>query len=133
MNLEEDLVITAPADFQISTSSTTGFGQILTLVPDDGGITSTTIYVRFSRTTEGTSSGMITHVSSPAAQKDVAVTGTAALTPPWTAYTDMYGTSTPANTTEFTLAQTNGMLKYFDTGDNTGGTVSVTCAGTPYV
>jgi len=132
VNLEDDLEITAPTDFQISTSSTTGFGQSLTLVPVSGGITSTTIYVKFSRATEGTSSGVISHVSSPAATKDVAVTGTAALTPPWTAYNDMSGTSTPANTTEFTLGQTNGMLKDFDTGDNTGVTVTVTSAGSPY-
>ncbi len=132
LNLVQNLVITAPADFQVSTSSTSGFGQSVTLVPESGAISSTTIYVRFLRAALGTSSGEITHVSSPAATKTIAVSGTAAVTPPWTAYNDMSGTSSPAYTTEFTLDQVDGMLLDFDSGDEIGVTVTVTSEGGPY-
>jgi hypothetical protein len=132
MNLEQNMVITSPSDFQISTSSSTGFGTSVTLVPENGAIAETTIYVRFLRATEGASSGVISHVSIPAQTKSVAVTGNAAVTPPWTAYNDMSGTSTPANTTEHTLDSSNGMLLDFESGEETGITVTVTSAGEPY-
>ncbi|HQK02589.1 MAG TPA: Ig-like domain-containing protein, partial [Anaerolineaceae bacterium] len=131
-NLTQNLVITAPPDFEISTSNDSGFGSTITLAYGTGTISPTTIYVRFNRSTEGTSSGNITHVSSPATSKQVSVSGTATEPQPWTAYNDMSGTSTPDNTTEFTLGQVDGMLKDFDTGVDTGVTVTVTSEGDPY-
>ena len=74
--LHNDVTITAPADFQISKTSGSGWGDSLTLSPVEGTVPETTIYVRFLRSTVGTSSGNITHISG-AIEKDVAVNGTA--------------------------------------------------------
>jgi uncharacterized repeat protein (TIGR02543 family) len=76
-NLTNDIVITAPADFQISKISGSGFGSTVTLTQTGGTVPSTTIYVRFLRATAGTSNGNITHVSPGATQVNVPVSGTA--------------------------------------------------------
>ncbi|MEJ5200980.1 MAG: DNRLRE domain-containing protein [Anaerolineales bacterium] len=76
-NLTDNIVVTAPADFEISTTSGSGFTSSLTLIPTGGVVSPTTIYVRFNRSTEGTSSGNITHESTGATRKEVAVSGTA--------------------------------------------------------
>jgi hypothetical protein len=77
-NLTGNVTITPPADFELSTTSGSGFGTSpLTLTPTSGSVPATTIYVRFNRATVGTSSGNITHTSSGAATKSVAVSGMA--------------------------------------------------------
>jgi hypothetical protein len=77
-NLTGNVTITPPADFELSTTSGSGFGtDPLTLTPTSGSLPATTIYVRFNRATVGTSSGNITHTSSGAATKSVAVSGMA--------------------------------------------------------
>ncbi len=45
-NLTDDIIITAPTDFEISTTSGVGFGASITLSEISGTVTSTTIYVR---------------------------------------------------------------------------------------
>jgi len=83
LNLTGDLVITAPADFEISTTSGSGLGFSVSLTPDGNGtVAATTIYVRFLRSTTGTSSGNITHTSPDAATQNIAVSGTATSAPP---------------------------------------------------
>ncbi len=131
-NLSGPLAISAPSDFQISLSANSGFGSTININPSGGSVATTTIYVRFNRATEGSSSGVINHTSAEADSKTVAVSGTATLTPPWTAYNDVSGTSTPANTTEFSLNTTNGMLLNFDTGAQTGATVTMVVSGELY-
>ena len=76
-NLTADIVVTAPADFEISTTSESDFGSSLTLLQSGGSVAATTIYVRFNRGTLGTSSGNNTHTSSGATTKNVVVSGTA--------------------------------------------------------
>ena len=77
-SLTDDITITAPSDFEISTTSDSGFGSSLTLPHSGGLVTETTIYVRFERATEGTFNGNITHTSTDTATRNVAVSGTAA-------------------------------------------------------
>ena len=76
-NLTGNIVITAPADFQISTTSGGSFGSTVNLTPASGTVASTPIYVRFLRSTLGTSTGNITHTSAGATTRNVAVSGTA--------------------------------------------------------
>ncbi|WP_136667640.1 T9SS sorting signal type C domain-containing protein [Flavobacterium sp. H122] len=45
-NLTDNLVLTAPGDYEISTASGTGFGSSVSLVPSSGTVASTPIYVR---------------------------------------------------------------------------------------
>ena len=81
INLTADIHITAPSDFEISTNSGSGFGSSLTLSQSGGSVAVTTIFVRFNRAAEGTSSGDITHTSAGATTQDAAVSGEAAAAP----------------------------------------------------
>ncbi|HAL92458.1 MAG TPA: hypothetical protein DCM68_05470, partial [Verrucomicrobia bacterium] len=79
VNLTNNIVITPPAGFEISTTSGSGFvgsAGSLTLVPTGGSVPQTTIYARFAPTSLGACGGNITHASGGASQKDTAVTGT---------------------------------------------------------
>ena len=76
-NLGGDIIITAPTDFEISENSGSGFTSLITLVQSGGTVSETTIFVRFNRSSAGSSNGNITHASSGATQQDVAVSGTA--------------------------------------------------------
>ena len=90
-NLTDDITVTAPADFEISTTSGSGFGPSLVLSQSGGSVPATPIYVHFLRATEGISSGDISHTSGGATTQLVAVSGEAA-TPSatvWTAYNDL--------------------------------------------
>ncbi len=74
--LTANIDLTAPTDYQISTTSGSGFGSTLSLTPSSGTVATTTIYVRFQPTSQGTIAGNITHVSAGATTKNAAVTGT---------------------------------------------------------
>ena len=47
-NLTADIVLTAPTDYEISTTSGSGFGSSVTLTQSGGTVSSTTIYVRLT-------------------------------------------------------------------------------------
>ncbi|MCA1568144.1 MAG: DNA/RNA non-specific endonuclease, partial [Acidobacteria bacterium] len=76
VGLSEGITITAPADFQISTSSGSGYTSTIMLPQSGGTVSATTIFVRFAPTSLGAKGGNITHESAGAATKNVAVTGT---------------------------------------------------------
>ncbi|MBK6282518.1 MAG: hypothetical protein IPF54_07475, partial [Draconibacterium sp.] len=76
INLTEDIVITAPTDFEISTSGGSGFGSTLTLVQTGGSVAETPVYVRMNSSEVGSLSGNISHNSSGVSEKNVAVNGT---------------------------------------------------------
>ncbi|NPV42289.1 MAG: tandem-95 repeat protein [Anaerolineae bacterium] len=74
-NLSDAIVITAPDDFEVSTTSGSGFGASVSLSPSDGTVASTPVYVRYNPAEAGTASGNITHVSTDATTQNVAVSG----------------------------------------------------------
>lgn len=76
IGLTEGITITAPAEFQISTNSGTGYTSTLTLPQSGGTVSATTIFVRFAPTSLGPKGGNITHTSAGAETKNVAVSGT---------------------------------------------------------
>ena len=76
-NLTAGIDITAPADFEVSTTSGSGFGSSVSLTPAGGTVISTQIYVRFNRPTAGVSNGIITNSSSGATTREVTVSGIA--------------------------------------------------------
>jgi len=81
VSLSNSIVITPPANFEISLSSGSGFvanPSTLTLTQSGGVVNATTIYVRFKPTAATTYSGNITHTSTGATSKNVAVSGTGA-------------------------------------------------------
>ncbi|MFA7486059.1 MAG: PASTA domain-containing protein, partial [Phycisphaerae bacterium] len=134
-NLIDDIVITAPSDFEISLTSGSGFGSSLVLPKSGGAVANTTIYVRFNRNTEGASEGDILHSSDGVSSQNVQVSGIA-VNPPcgWIAYNDCSGT-TGGNTTAYTITSgsTTGLLKNYDTGENTSVTVTFSSSGSPAV
>jgi hypothetical protein len=73
-NLTVDLVITAPAGFELKTG-VGAFGPSLNLTPVSGTISLTTIDVRLTGASAGTFSGNITHVSAPATSQNVSADG----------------------------------------------------------
>jgi len=76
-NLTANLVVTAPStDFQVSTSSNSGFGSSVSLTPSSGTVASTPIFVRFTPQSEGAKSGNVTNASTGATTQNVAVSGT---------------------------------------------------------
>ena len=75
-SLSTDITIVAPTGFEVSTVPNSGFANSINISPTNGIITNTTIYVRFLPTAEQVYSGNITHNSTGATEKTIAVTGT---------------------------------------------------------
>ena len=74
--LSAGITVTAPADFQVSTTSGSGYTSSLTLPLSSGSVPQTTIYVRFTPTGLGPRGGNVTNESAGADTKNVAVSGT---------------------------------------------------------
>lgn len=94
--LSTDMVITAPAEFKISLNATTGFTGTLTLTQAGGSISTTTIYVQYQpAAATGTSGSLnITHTSTGATTRNVAVSGNALDMEPSAIGTITFGTVT---------------------------------------
>ncbi len=113
INLEADIVLTAPTGFEISTSASTGFANTLTLTQSGGNVATTTIYVRIASTAiAGTPNGNITHTSLDAITKNIAVSGSVSpfqeiilAGTPLIAFTTFV--STPSATQSFTVSGIN--------------------------
>ncbi|MDX9948145.1 MAG: DNRLRE domain-containing protein [Bacteroidales bacterium] len=74
-DLSDGIVITAPDDFEISTTPGSGFRSSVTLWPDNGTVASTRIYVRYNPSGTGTVRRNITNASDGAATRYVPVEG----------------------------------------------------------
>ncbi|WP_379709922.1 T9SS type A sorting domain-containing protein [Ferruginibacter yonginensis] len=74
--LTSNIIITAPAGFEISTTSGSGFATTVTLTQTGGSVPNTIIYVRMAASATGTPSGNITIASSGVTTINVAVAGT---------------------------------------------------------
>jgi len=131
INLTDSILITVSADFEISLTSGSGFGSQITLYPTLGTVSSTQIYVRFVPSGGGAATGLITHTSTGATQKDVTVSGTGTTCP--------QATITPSGPLSFcaggnvTLTASSGSTYLWSDGQttqsifvDTSGTFSVT-------
>ena len=68
--------VTAPADFEVSLTSGSGFGSSVSFTPVAGTVANSTVFVRFSPGSAGLKSGNIVIAGSGATNKNVAVSGT---------------------------------------------------------
>ena len=103
-----DITVTAPTNFQVSTSSSSGFASSLTLTPSSGTVAATTIYARYTPSGIGANSGNITISQADVSDQTISVSGaistyyyqsgSLASTASWTALSDGTGTN-PANFT----------------------------------
>ncbi|HTH30683.1 MAG TPA: hypothetical protein VL946_04995, partial [Lacibacter sp.] len=76
LNLTAALTITAPASYEVSLNNTT-WANSVSLTPNNGSITSTTVYVRLNATAAGAFAGNIVGTSTGATNMSIAVTGNA--------------------------------------------------------
>jgi len=78
-NLTANVVVTAPAGYQISLDGITWSGSAnpITLTPTSGTLASTNIMVRLNATVDGSYNGNITHTSANATTVNLALTGIA--------------------------------------------------------
>lgn len=74
--LSADIVVTAPADFQVALALGGPWLSGLNLTPTSGSVSSTTVYVRFVPTSLGAAGGNVSNASTGAATQNVAVSGT---------------------------------------------------------
>lgn len=74
-NLIGNVTVTAPSRYQVSLSSSSGYGSSLTVTPTNGNV-NTTIYVRFNPNATGAVTGNVTNTSNGATSRNVAVSGT---------------------------------------------------------
>ncbi|MCE3280374.1 MAG: hypothetical protein K0S44_2565 [Bacteroidetes bacterium] len=80
-NLSTNITITAPANYEISTTSGAGFGTSVTLIQSSGSVASTTIYVRLiAGLAAGNYNGEVINITSTgAAAKTVTCSGTVSI------------------------------------------------------
>ena len=76
INLTASLDITAPTDFEVSTSAGSGFGASVSLPQTNSIVTSTVIYVRYNPASAGVHTGNISLTSTGATTQLVPVDGT---------------------------------------------------------
>ncbi len=88
--LEEDILVTAPAEFEISLNEVGPYMPTLTLPQNNGVVENTIIYVRFAPQTPGTKTGEVVLTSNGATDGEVTISGAAAGNAPsglWTGAT----------------------------------------------
>lgn len=73
-NLEADIVITAPDNFEVSQDGST-FSSSINLAPTANEVSTTTITVRYTASAEGSQDGTITHTSTNALDNELDVAG----------------------------------------------------------
>jgi gliding motility-associated-like protein len=74
--LSDNIAITAPAGFEVSTSAGSGFGTTATLSQSGGNVSSTPIYIRITASATGTISGILSCTSTGASASTYTLTGT---------------------------------------------------------
>jgi hypothetical protein len=75
-NLTANVLVTAPAGFEVSSTSGSGYASSITLTQSGGTVSLTTVYIRMASSASGSLSGDIVVGSAGATDKTLAVSGT---------------------------------------------------------
>lgn len=75
-NLTNDIVVTAPLNFELREQGIGSFGSSVSFTPVGGNVSTKTIEARYNPSSAGIHNGTITHTSTDATEKDVDVSGT---------------------------------------------------------
>lgn len=106
INLTSNIVITPPANFEVSTNGTT-YSASVSLTPTSGSVSTTTIYARVKAAApSGIYSGNISHTTTGIATKNIAVAATVIASKPTTQATA--ATFSSVTSTTFSVNWTNG-------------------------
>jgi hypothetical protein len=110
-DLSADITVSAPAHFQVSLTSDSGYGTSVVLPQVSGTVASTTVYVRYAPTADGNHSGNISHASTGATTQLLGVSGTTvfpqiAITGTFTTVTNQV-INTPTEGQQFTVEGKN--------------------------
>jgi hypothetical protein len=102
-NLTTGINITSPADFEITTTSGSGYASSITLPQSvSGQVPITPVFIRLAGTTAGNFNGIITHTSTGTPQKNVTLEGI--VNPPLSASTPIGNIRTMTDGTTVTVA-----------------------------
>jgi hypothetical protein len=116
-NLTNNISISAPSGFEISTNASTGFGSSLTLTQSGGSVASTTVFIRMTAAATGSLSGNISLTSTGATTVDRAVSGTAASLSVGTASANQVVCHN-TNASDITLSGSSGTIQWQRSIDN---------------
>jgi len=106
-NLTADLVVTAPASYEVRESGIGSFGSSVSFTPASGTVASKTIEVRIAASAGvGSPSGNVVCSSTDATSRNVAVSGTVSVTTPTTQASEIYFTE--VGESGMTINWTNG-------------------------
>lgn len=142
-NLDEDLVVTAPAGYEISLTSGGSFSGAITLPRSNGTVATTAIYIRLTNTASNGASGQITGTSHGAATQNLP-TGTAVVNNPptigWITGTKLLCSGNSTSLTAVSAAN-GAVYKWYDAATSgnllytgaTYNTVALTTGTTYYV
>ncbi|MGV1012755.1 MAG: invasin domain 3-containing protein, partial [Flavobacterium sp.] len=75
VGLTNDVVVTAPTDFEVSLTTGSGFGSSVTIVAS-GTLSATTVYLRLAASATGTPSGNLTIATQGLTTQNIAISGT---------------------------------------------------------
>ncbi len=126
--LTNDIVLTAPSGYEISTTSGSGFATTLTLTRSGSSVATTTIYIRLANNASNGNGGNVTAVSSGATQQNIA-TGTAVVSAYPTVVSTTGGSRFGTGTVTLTgTASTGATLDWY--AASTGGSVLTNGTGT---
>ena len=116
-NLTANIIVTAPANFQVSLDNT-AFSSSVTIAPANGSVSAKAVYARFSPAAAGAQSGYISNTSGTATAIYVAVAGTGLAAGPPTGTFTASPASLPAGggNVKLTWTSTNASSASIDQG-----------------
>jgi len=116
--LTDNIVVTAPAAYEVSTSLASGYAAGLTLIQSGGIVSNTTIYVRLSNTASASPSGNVSLTSANAVTRNVSVSGNVSI--PSVGGTATGGTVVcyGSNSTTLTISGHTGSIQWQSSADN---------------
>jgi hypothetical protein len=133
-NLTNDIVVTPPSGYEVSTSSGSSYAATVTLTQASGTVSSTTIYVRLTSSASGTPSGNIVCSSTGATSQNVAASGTVNALPTITLGSNpsvTNGTTTASLTYSATTSSPNQYSVVWSAGAIIGGFSNVSLTSLP--
>jgi len=116
--LTSNMSLTAPAGFEISTASSSGFSSTVSLSPNTGTISATTIYVRSTSVSTGTVSGTISITSVNASVRSINISALVSELSLAGTISGNTAVCVGANTTTLTLTGSRGFIQWQSSTDN---------------